>query len=86
MILKYQTQLRLHYLSMKAKLGTCVRLEVFTAMTMKKAVFRDAAPCRSCVNLLSSETSVLIRSTRRHIPEGGIQHGTCPRRQMLNIH
>jgi hypothetical protein len=27
-----------------------VRFEVFTAVTMKKAVFWDVAPCRSCVN------------------------------------
>jgi hypothetical protein len=29
----------------------CVRFEVFTAVTMKNAVFWDVAPCRSCVNL-----------------------------------
>jgi hypothetical protein len=28
----------------------CVRFEVFTAVTMKSAVFWDVAPCRSCVN------------------------------------
>jgi hypothetical protein len=28
-----------------------VRFEVFTAVTMKNAVFWDVAPCRSCVNL-----------------------------------
>jgi hypothetical protein len=27
-----------------------VRFEVFTAVTMKKAVFWDVAPCRNCVN------------------------------------
>jgi hypothetical protein len=27
-----------------------VRFEVFTAVTMKNAVFWDVAPCRSCVN------------------------------------
>jgi hypothetical protein len=27
----------------------CVRFEVFTAVTMKKAVFWDVAPCRSGV-------------------------------------
>jgi hypothetical protein len=27
-----------------------VRFEVFTAVTMKKAVFWDVAPCRSSVN------------------------------------
>jgi hypothetical protein len=41
-----------------------VRFEVFTAVTMKKAVFWDVAPCRS-----SSETSVNTTSTRYHIPE-----------------
>jgi hypothetical protein len=30
------------------------------------------APCRSCVNRRSLETSVHTRSTRRHIPEDGI--------------
>jgi hypothetical protein len=29
-----------------------VRFEVFTAVTMKNAVFWDVAPCRSCVNRL----------------------------------
>jgi hypothetical protein len=28
----------------------CVGFEVFTAVTMKNAVFRDVSPCRSCVN------------------------------------
>jgi hypothetical protein len=28
----------------------CVRYEVFTAVTMKNAVFWDVAPCRYCVN------------------------------------
>jgi hypothetical protein len=27
-----------------------VRFEVFTALTMKNAIFWDVAPCRSCVN------------------------------------
>jgi hypothetical protein len=48
-----------------------VRFEVFTAVTMKNAVFWDVAPS-TCVNRRSSETSVHTRSTRRHIPENGI--------------
>jgi hypothetical protein len=28
----------------------CERFEVFTAVTMKKAVFWDVAPCRYCVD------------------------------------
>jgi hypothetical protein len=32
-----------------------VRFEVFTAVTMKKAVFWDVAPCRSGVNDVSEE-------------------------------
>jgi hypothetical protein len=28
----------------------CVRFEVFTAVTMKNAVFWDVAPCRACMN------------------------------------
>jgi hypothetical protein len=41
---------------------------------MKNAVFWDFAPCRSCVNRRSSETSVHTRSIWRHIPEDGILH------------
>jgi hypothetical protein len=37
-----------------------VRFEVFTAVTMKKAVFWAVAPCRG------TETSVNTISTRRH--------------------
>jgi hypothetical protein len=33
------------------KVTTFVRFEVFTAVTMKNAVFWDVAPCRYCVNL-----------------------------------
>jgi hypothetical protein len=40
-----------------------VRFEVFTAVTVKKAVFWDVA---------FLETSVYTISTRRHIPEDGI--------------
>jgi hypothetical protein len=29
---------------------TYVRFEVFTAVTMKKAVFWDVVPCRNCIN------------------------------------
>jgi hypothetical protein len=39
---------------------------------MKNAVFWDVAPCRCSVNRRSSEKSVYIRSTQRHIPEDGI--------------
>jgi hypothetical protein len=42
-----------------------VRFEVFTAVTMKNAVFWDEALCRSCVNGRSSETSVHAKSTQR---------------------
>jgi hypothetical protein len=41
------------------------RFDVFTAVSMKNAVFWDVAPCRYCVNKIS---------TRRHIPEDGILH------------
>jgi hypothetical protein len=53
-----------------------VGFEVFTAVTMKIAVFWDVAPCRSCeMNRRSSETLVhFTGSTRRHIPEDGIFH------------
>jgi hypothetical protein len=32
------------------KIMESVRVEAFTAVTMKKAVFEDVAPCRYCVN------------------------------------
>jgi hypothetical protein len=54
-----------------------VRFEVFTAVTMKNAIIWDVAPCRSCVNRLSFETSVHTRSKRRHIPEDGILRVLC---------
>jgi hypothetical protein len=36
--------------SFSAEFGYVVRFEVFTAVTMKKAVFWDVASCSSCVN------------------------------------
>jgi hypothetical protein len=54
------------------KITSVVRFEVFTAVTMKNAVFWDVALCRSCVNRRSSETSVHTRYTRRL--EDGILH------------
>jgi hypothetical protein len=51
-----------------------VRFEVFTAVTMKNVVFWDVALCRSCVKQRSSETSVDVRPTQRHIQEHDIIH------------
>jgi hypothetical protein len=34
----------------KANMKTCIRFEVFTAVTMKNVVFWDVALCRSWVN------------------------------------
>jgi hypothetical protein len=34
----------------KNQYGVDVRFEVFTAVTMKNAIFLDVVPCRSCVN------------------------------------
>jgi hypothetical protein len=62
------------------------RFEVFTAVTMKFAVYWDVTQCGSCQNRLispilitlmmealsSSETSILTRTTWRNIPEDGI--------------
>jgi hypothetical protein len=41
-------------------------------VTMKNSVSWDVAPCRSCVNRPSSETSVHSKTTRLHIPEDGV--------------
>jgi hypothetical protein len=38
----------------RGKIYLDVGFEVFTAMTMKKAVFWDVTPCRSCVNRQNS--------------------------------
>jgi hypothetical protein len=62
-----------------------VRIDVFTAVTMKNAVFWDMPPAQADCTLAdlstlkmeaisSSETSVHTRSTRRHIPEDGNLH------------
>jgi hypothetical protein len=55
-----------------------VRFEVFTAVTMKNAVFLDVAPCRYCVNRRFGGTSVHTRSTQHHIPEDGILQSNKP--------
>jgi hypothetical protein len=44
------------------------RSEVFTAVTMKNAVFWDVGPCRSCANL----EPCVHTNLQRHIPEDGI--------------
>jgi hypothetical protein len=49
-----------------------VRFEVFTAVTMRHAVFWDVTPCCSCKNRRFKGTSVLFRATRRNISEEGI--------------
>jgi hypothetical protein len=41
---------------------------------MKNVVFWDVAPCRSCVNRRSSETSIHTKYAWRNIPEDGILH------------
>jgi hypothetical protein len=48
-----------------------VRVEVFTAVTMKNAVVWDVTPCGSCKNRPFGGTSVLTRATRRNIPGDG---------------
>jgi hypothetical protein len=54
-----------------------VRFEIFTAATMKNAVFWDVAPCTSYVNRRSSEMSVYTRSIRHHIQEDDILQVEC---------
>jgi hypothetical protein len=44
------------------KLNYYVRFEVFTAVTMKNAVFWDVTPCDSCKNRCFGGTPVLIRT------------------------
>jgi hypothetical protein len=39
-----------HRRHITSPLQSCVRFEVFTAVTMKNAVFLDATPCGSCMN------------------------------------
>jgi hypothetical protein len=48
----------------EAKLG-CVRFEVFTAVTMKTAVFWDVTPCSYCENRVSEERTVSIIRVKR---------------------
>jgi hypothetical protein len=48
-----------------------VGFKVFTAVTMKNAIFWDVARCRSCVNRRFGGTPVHARSTWRHITEDG---------------
>jgi hypothetical protein len=59
----------------------CARFEVFTAMTMKIAVFWDVSRYSSCKNRCFRGTNrlhhqgdkkLLTRSTRQNIPEDGI--------------
>jgi hypothetical protein len=42
-----------------------VRFEVFTAVTMKNAVFWDKVPCRSCVNRRFGKTCRLHLQGRK---------------------
>jgi hypothetical protein len=56
-------------------LWTYVRFEVFKAVTMRNAVFCDVAPCGSCKNRRSSETSVLTRATPSNVPGNDILYG-----------
>jgi hypothetical protein len=51
----------------------CVRFEIFTAVTMKNAVFWDVALCRSCVNRRLGETYRLHLQCRK-ICERGTSH------------
>jgi hypothetical protein len=49
-----------------------VRFEVFTAVTMKKAVFWDVAPCRYGVNRRFGGTYCLHLQGRREIIKTGL--------------
>jgi hypothetical protein len=50
------------------------RFEVFTAVTVKNAIFWYVTPCGSYKNPCSSEMSVLIRATWCSIAEYGFLH------------
>jgi hypothetical protein len=52
---------------LKEVAGDCVRFEVFTAVTMKKAVFWDVAPCRYGVKRRFRGTYRLHLQGRREI-------------------
>jgi hypothetical protein len=54
-----------------------VIFEVFTAVTMKNAVFWNVAPCRSCVNRRFGGTWLLTLVTRSRI----FLHGPHSRRR-----
>jgi hypothetical protein len=58
----------------RANITQVVKIEVFTAVTMKNVVFWDVAQCTSCVNKRFRGASVHTRSTRHHIPEDDILH------------
>jgi hypothetical protein len=53
-----------------------VRFEVFTAVTMKNAVFWDVAPCRSCLNRRSGGTYRLHLQGKK-IRKRGTSVGWC---------
>jgi hypothetical protein len=52
----------------------CVRLEVFTAVTMKNGVFWDVTPCGSYKNLVFLRSVRRLLVTARVVPSSTIFH------------
>jgi hypothetical protein len=65
----------------------CVRFEFFTAVTMKKAVFWDVAPCRYGVTFPPTlKQQMLLNSTQSVLLWCSWEHFTCLVQVVMNSH